>query len=66
MQHNLKTLPKWYKDVVSGAKTFEVRRKDRNFKVGDTLSCRSGVRRQGIAAMPPKSMSFIFLMISNI
>ena len=37
MQHNLKTLPKWYKDVVSGAKTFEVRRNDRNFQVGDTL-----------------------------
>jgi hypothetical protein len=37
MQHKLKTLPKWYKDVVSGAKTFEVRRNDRNFQVGDTL-----------------------------
>ena len=35
--HLLKTWPVPFWDVVSGAKTFEVRRNDRDFKVGDYL-----------------------------
>lgn len=35
--HNLKIKPCYFKDVVSGAKTFEVRFNDRNFKVGDII-----------------------------
>jgi len=35
--HELKTWPVAFWDVVFGAKTFEVRRNDRNFKVGDFL-----------------------------
>ena len=37
MKHELKTLPKYYKAVVKGEKTFEVRKDDRDFQVGDTL-----------------------------
>ncbi len=37
MIHALKTWPEYYKEVVSGNKTFEVRKNDRSFKVGDTL-----------------------------
>jgi hypothetical protein len=37
MVHELKTLPKYWDDVRSGRKTFEVRRNDRNFNVGDSL-----------------------------
>jgi hypothetical protein len=37
MTHALKTWPEFYKAVESGEKTFEVRRMDRPFKVGDTL-----------------------------
>jgi ASC-1-like (ASCH) protein len=37
MVHNLKTLPKYFIEVKLGKKPFEVRRNDRNFKVGDTL-----------------------------
>lgn len=37
MTHELKILPKWFEDVKSGKKTFEIRRADRDFKVGDTL-----------------------------
>jgi hypothetical protein len=37
MTHALKTWPEYYKAVDSGEKTFEVRRFDRPFKVGDTL-----------------------------
>jgi ASC-1-like (ASCH) protein len=35
--HHLKTLPEYYRAVEDGIKTFEVRKNDRNFKVGDLL-----------------------------
>lgn len=35
--HELKILPKYFSEVYSGNKTFEVRKNDRNFKVGDML-----------------------------
>lgn len=37
MIHQLKTTPPYFTDVTSGDKTFEVRRNDRNYKVGDFL-----------------------------
>lgn len=36
--HNLKIAPKYLRDIIIGAKRFEVRRNDRNYKVGDILS----------------------------
>ena len=36
-EHRLKTWPMFYDRIISGEKTFEVRRKDRDFKVGDIL-----------------------------
>lgn len=35
--HELKILPKYFKDVVEGNKTFEIRKDDRDYKVGDIL-----------------------------
>lgn len=35
--HNLKIKPKYFKEVFNGNKTFEVRKNDRNFKVGDII-----------------------------
>ena len=37
MNHFLKTLPEYFRAVKSGVKTFEVRKNDRNYRVGDTL-----------------------------
>ena len=37
MTHTLKTHPEFYQDVLEGKKTFEIRRFDRNFKIGDRL-----------------------------
>lgn len=37
MTHALKTVPPFFKDIVEGKKTFEVRKHDRLFKVGDRL-----------------------------
>lgn len=35
--HDLKISNRYYDDVVSGLKTFEIRKNDRNFKVGDLI-----------------------------
>jgi murein L,D-transpeptidase YafK len=35
--HKLKTWKTFYRAIIKGDKTFEVRRNDRNFKVGDNL-----------------------------
>ena len=37
MIHELKTWQQYFKAVANGTKTFELRKNDRNFKVGDTL-----------------------------
>lgn len=37
MTHALKTVPPYFKDIVDGTKTFEIRKNDRLFKVGDKL-----------------------------
>lgn len=40
MLHELKILPKYYDAVINGMKTFEIRKNDRNYSVGDTLRLR--------------------------
>lgn len=38
MIHEIKCLDEYFEDQISGIKTFEVRRNDRNYKVGDYLA----------------------------
>lgn len=40
MKHEVKLLDKYFDDVASGVKTFEIRKNDRNYEVGDTLVLR--------------------------
>ena len=41
--HKLKLSADYYDDSASGVKTFEIRKNDRNFKVGDILELREWV-----------------------
>lgn len=38
MEHELKIYPKYFDAVISGKKTFEIRKNDRKFCVGDVLA----------------------------
>lgn len=40
MLHDLKILPEWFNAVITGVKTFEVRKDDRNFQSRDELLLR--------------------------
>lgn len=40
IKHSLKILPKYFNEVNEGRKTFELRKDDRNFKVGDRFILR--------------------------
>lgn len=40
MRHELKTDPEVFDAVIAGTKTFEIRKNDRNFQVGDELVLR--------------------------
>lgn len=35
--HELKILPQFFKELISGSKNFEIRRHDRDFQIGDIL-----------------------------
>lgn len=40
MHHELKIQPPYFEAVISGKKTFEVRKNDRGFQAGDTVTLR--------------------------
>lgn len=47
LKHELKTLPKYFRAVLENKKTFEVRKNDRDFKVGDILILKEWTPRKG-------------------
>lgn len=38
MDHELKIYPKYFQEIVDGNKNFEIRKNDRGFRVGDTVT----------------------------
>lgn len=59
MVHELKTLPEYFNAVVEGKKTFEVRKNDRNFKIGDILVLKEWTRGGYTGNMVRKKITYI-------
>lgn len=47
MIHALKIFPEYFNKVISGEKTFEIRKNDRNFLVGDYIALNEFTRESG-------------------
>lgn len=55
MTHELKTWPEYFDKVLTGAKTFELRKKDREFKSGDVLLLKEW-KPSGYSSVSPNTM----------
>lgn len=55
MVHDLKILPSFYEDVIQHRKTFEVRKDDRHYAVGDFLILREYTPDKGYSGRAVKA-----------
>ena len=59
MLHEMKILEQYYADVYSGAKTFELRKDDRNVQVGDTLLLREWTGQFYTGRQIPANVTYV-------
>ena len=59
--HELKILPRWFEDVQSGRKNFEIRRNDRDFKIGDYLLLKEWERGKYTGREITRKIQYIYL-----
>lgn len=60
MIHELKILPKWFEDVAHQKKTFEIRKNDRDYNVGDTLILKEWCRGKYTGREIKRTVSYIY------
>lgn len=60
--HELKIYPQFWRELVAGRKPFEVRRDDRNFKVGDTVSLKEYDPKVGFTGAGPYIREITFIL----
>lgn len=60
MTHELKILPRWFEDVAHQKKTFEIRKNDRNYQVGDTLVLKEWYRGRYTGREVKRKVSYIY------
>lgn len=60
MIHELKILPKWFEDVIQQKKTFEIRKNDRNYSVGDTLILKEWNKGKYTGREVKRTVSYIY------
>lgn len=58
--HELKILPKWFEDICSLKKTFEIRKNDRDYQVGDTLVLKEWNRGKYTGREVKRTISYIY------
>lgn len=61
-QHELKIYPQFWRELVAGRKPFEVRRDDRNFRVGDTVSLKEYDPKVGFTGHGPYIREITFIL----
>ena len=60
MIHELKILPRWFNDVQAGVKNFEIRKNDRDFKVGDVLCLKEWYRGRFTGRHVMRKIEYIY------
>lgn len=60
MTHELKILPKYFEAVATYKKTFEIRRNDRNYQVGDKLILKEWHRGKYTGREAERWVSYIY------
>lgn len=60
MVHELKILPKWFEDVARQKKTFEIRKNDRDYNVGDTLILKEWDKGKYTGREIKRTVSYIY------
>ena len=60
MTHELKILPKYFEDVMTGKKNFEIRKNDQDFKVGDYLLLKEWERGKYTGRQIKKRVQYIY------
>ena len=60
MIHELTILPKYFEDVAHQKKTFEIRKNDRNYNVGDTLILKEWYRGKYTGREVKRTVSYIY------
>lgn len=58
--HELKILPKWFEDVARQKKTFEIRKNDRDYNVGDTLILKEWCKGKYTGREIKRTVSYIY------
>ena len=58
--HELKILTKWFEDVQSNKKNFEIRKSDRNYEVGDYLILKEWHRRKFTGRYVIRQIEYIY------
>jgi hypothetical protein len=62
MTHDLKTWPEYYEQVENGSKSFEIRKNDRHFRVGDILVLKEWDSISGYSGRETvRTVKYIFL-----
>jgi len=59
MNHELKLLSKYFLDVADGKKSFELRKDDRDYKVGDTLKLKEWTGKQFTGSYSTRLITYV-------
>jgi hypothetical protein len=67
MIHELKCWPEYFQPLFDGTKNFEMRKNDRNFKVGDDVLLRewSPIRKEYTGRSVERNITYIFIDVQR-